>query len=62
MEKCVFSCFFPNSVATLRGSTGSVKARCSIEVVSEAFGISPCKFPNKMALVKCPYDLSVVMS
>ena len=50
MEKCVFSCFFPNSVATLRGSTGSVKARCSIEVVSEAFGISPVNFQTKWLL------------
>ena len=47
--------FFPNSVSTLRGScSNGVKAQCSIEAVSVAFGMFPSKFSHKMSLVTCP--------
>ena len=40
----------PNSVATLRGSYGQKKARCSIEVVALVCGIFPVNYRTKLLL------------
>ena len=47
--------FYPKQCGRTEGVlTVSVKTRCLIEVGGCGCGIFSCKFPHKMALVKCP--------
>ena len=59
-ELHLFLFYSPNSVATLGVLMVKVQARCSIQVVSEAFGIFPVNFRTKCLLwilVTCPCSL-----